>query len=650
MDDSTPTHVTFPGRVLFITDDPADVRAQLDGVDLPWPHDKPLRDDISTDELTPAHACFHYDEVLGEFALVGLRGGHVRRGDIAAGGFSVLVSGKSKGCGSSRETAPFAELAAGIKLVIAHSFEKIYLQNCQNIGLLTSTRFDLIPRILAGESLPRSLFSDGLDPIAREVVEHGGLLAHSVARLAGKHRPIPPSCAPRPMTLAEKIIARRVVTDASTGAVGVPHVAPGDAAFVRTDLRFTHEYVTPMAEAMFMRGFGADARVTEPQSALAFRDHLTFIDAVIPAGKLLDKAAGLAVTQRDFARRQGIQLIDERDDGGSEAICHAHIVENVAVPGQLIVGSDSHTCTAGVLGAFAFGAGATDLANAWRTNDIRVKVPKTIRVDLEGALAPDATAKDAVLTLLATDAVRAGDAIGSVLEFGGPGLASLDLDERATLTNMAVEAGAFTGLMVFDDAARQAVAAIRGVTPEQIGGDVLHPDADAVYAGRISLDLAQIQPMVATPGDPKNGRPITALSDRVPIDIAYGGSCTGGKATDMDLYARVLQSAADAGRTVAPGVKLYVQFGSQRVREYARSRGYIELFESVGATLINPSCGACINAGPGASRDASQVTVSAINRNYAGRSGPGSVYLASPLVVAASAINGYISGPHVEGL
>jgi len=151
--------------------------------------------------------------------------------------------------------------------------------------------------------------------------------------------------------------------------------------------------------------------------------------------------------------------------------------------------------------------------------------------------------------------------------------------------------------------------------------------------------------MVALPGDPRNGIPIESLEGEVRIDAAYGGSCTGGKMADMDMYAEVLQSALEQGKRVAPGVHLYLQFGSQRIKQYARERGYIQIFEQAGAELIDPSCGACINAGPGASPNAETVTVSAQNRNFPGRSGPGKLYLASPYVVAASAIAGKIVEP-----
>jgi 3-isopropylmalate/(R)-2-methylmalate dehydratase large subunit len=170
-------------------------------------------------------------------------------------------------------------------------------------------------------------------------------------------------------------------------------------------------------------------------------------------------------------------------------------------------------------------------------------------------------------------------------------------------------------------------------------------DPDAEYIETFDIDLSQVPSMVATPGDPRNGVALSDVRDKVKIDIAYGGSCTGGKKSDMDMYAAVLRKADERGLRVAPGVKCYIQFGSQHIREYAEHEGYIALFERVGVEVINPSCGACINAGPGKSNDPNEVTVSAQNRNFPGRSGPGNVYLASPLTVVASAVAGYIVTP-----
>jgi 3-isopropylmalate/(R)-2-methylmalate dehydratase large subunit len=210
---------------------------------------------------------------------------------------------------------------------------------------------------------------------------------------------------------------------------------------------------------------------------------------------------------------------------------------------------------------------------------------------------------------------------------------------------MSVEAGGFTGIIAADEVVWDYLAARRGLSREALQAMSVRADDGATYAHHFNIDLSTVVPMVATPGDPRNGIPLTRLANDVKIDIAYGGSCTGGKKADMDMYASVLERALDKGRSVAPGVKLFIQFGSQEIRQYAEDKGYIELFQRAGAELINPSCGACIKAGPGVSDRPDQVTVSAINRNFPGRSGPGQVYLASPLVVAASAIVGRIAGP-----
>ena len=183
------------------------------------------------------------------------------------------------------------------------------------------------------------------------------------------------------------------------------------------------------------------------------------------------------------------------------------------------------------------------------------------------------------------------------------------------------------------------------MSPDEVRARIVRADEGAAYAHRFDIDLDALGVMVATPGDPRNGVALSALPGEVKIDVAYGGSCTGGKKADMDMYASVLSRAVAQGRKVAPGVRLFIQFGSQDIREYAEAKGYIEVFQRAGAELINPSCGACIKAGPGVSERADEVTVSAINRNFPGRSGPGKVYLASPYVIAASAIAGHIVGP-----
>ncbi len=276
----------FAGHILFLTEDTSLIRRQLEGEDLEEElarklaaGELPLLSNISTDEITPGWVCFYYDETLGHYVYVGMREGAVKKDEVKNGGFAVVVSGLSKGCGSSRETAPYAEKWAGIQLVIAHSIEKIYGQNSQNIGLLTSTDLGLIERIRNDEEIALSEFTKGLDEISKDIVEYGGLFTYNKARLAGKIAPPLLETETRPMTIVEKIIARHAFVRA--GEVGVPAVKPGDALFAVADVRFSHEYVTPMAEALFKQALGTDARVTEPESVFAFRDHLTFLSRVM---------------------------------------------------------------------------------------------------------------------------------------------------------------------------------------------------------------------------------------------------------------------------------------------------------------------------------------------------------------------------------
>jgi 3-isopropylmalate/(R)-2-methylmalate dehydratase large subunit len=659
-----PDKLKFAGRILFLTEDTSLIRAQLEAVGDERQRleaelatrllsdDLPLMSNISTDEITPGWVCFYYDETLGQYVYVGMRDGAVKKDEVKAGGFAVVVSGLSKGCGSSRETAPYAEKWAGIQLVIAKSIEKIYGQNSQNIGLLTSTDFGLIERLRRNEEIPLEEFTRGLDSISKDIVEYGGLFNYNKARVAGEVTPPPletPANQPqRPMTIVEKIIARHAFVRA--GEIGVAAVKPGDALFAVADVRFSHEYVTPMAESLLKQSLGPEARVTEPESVFAFRDHLTFLNKVMsPKHRemgLLEKAEGLATTQEDFTTKQGIRLYGENPEGGSEAICHNAVVEDLALPGQIVIGTDSHTCMAGVLGCFAFGVGSTDMANAWFAKDIRIKVPETLRYVLKGRKRPDVAAKDVMLVILASNYMKTSKGIGKVLEFAGDDLKNWPLDERATLTNMSVEAGGTTGIIEPDESTLDYIVKMRGLDADEVRKGFTYSDPDAEYAAVFEIDLDEIRPMVALPGDPRNGIPIDELPSEVKIDAAYGGSCTGGKMADMDMYAEVLQNALAQGKRVAPGVHLYLQFGSQKIKQYARERGYIEIFERVGAELIDPSCGACINAGPGASASAETVTVSAQNRNFPGRSGPGKLYLASPYVVAASAIAGKIVEPY----
>jgi len=656
-----PDKVRLQGRIFFLTEDPELIKRQLAGEDLPWDTKNPannpkLRDDISTDEITPAHYCFYFDETLGEIPYLGLKCGNVTpigRGDVKRGGFVCAVSGKRRGKGSSREQSPYAEMCAGIRVVIAENIERIYKQNCQNLGLLTSTNFSLIDRIRGGEEIALSEFTAGEDEITRQVIEYGGLFPFNVARMQGKvflpaiQNAGAKAGAKQPMTLAEKIFARHMLNE--KGEVGVPSVKPGDTGFARADLRFSHEYVTPMAAIFFERYVGKDAKVNDSSSILFFRDHLTFLDEVISEEKkklgLLDLATQLKLKQQDFAKKQGIRLHGELTDRkGSEGICHSIVLESYALPGQLNIGSDSHTPHVGAIGCVAFGIGTTDVFNSWITKDVRVKVPESVKIVVRGKKHPNVTAKDFILKILSLDYVRSGKALAKVMEYAGEAIEELSVDERATMTNMAAEIGGFTGIVAPDKKAVDFLVERRGMDRAKAAAMIegLYSDPGAQYAHVIELDAADITPMVATPGDPGNGKYVRALNTPVPVEIAYGGTCTAGKNEDMDMYALVLADALKQGKRVAESVKFYIQFGSQETREYCLRKGYLEVFQKSGAHVIEPSCGACINAGPGVSTRPDQVVISAQNRNFPGRSGPGQMYLASPLTVAASAVAGYI--------
>jgi 3-isopropylmalate/(R)-2-methylmalate dehydratase large subunit len=714
-----PPEVRLEGRILFLVDDPELVRRQLEGEDVELTEEVRgrLRDNISTDEITPAYICYYFDETLGEFPYLGLKAGDefpIKQGSVKKGGFVASVSGRRRGKGSSREQSPYAEMMAGIRVVIAENIERIYRENCQNLGVLTSTNFELVERIRRGETIPLTEFTDGADEITRGIIEHGGLFNYNVARLQGLVNTPPISChheqpgsvapdaedvralrgsgagnlpgpgpdtgvdyaaaqfvatstsnadtdaigapegtphrGPRPMTIAEKIFARHWVTDLARGETGVQWVQPGDSGFVQTDIRFSHEYVTPMSAIFFERYVGEDERVLEPESILFFRDHLTFLkDAMSPERVqlgLLDVANQLEVKQREFAEKQGVRLYGELGHGkhGSEAICHSKILEQYALPGHVIIGSDSHTPHAGAVGCVAFGVGTTAIFNSWITRDVRVEVPRSFRVVVHGEKPENVSAKDFMLEILRHPYIKDGRAIGQIIEYAGPAVEALSVDERATMTNMAAEVGAFTGIVAPDAKTVEYLVTQRGMSREEAERltEGLFSDEGADYVTTIEIDASALRPMIALPGDPGNGLYVEELGDEVRIDIAYAGSCTAGKKEDMDMYARVLREYHERGVRKPEGVQLYIQCGSQEVYAYCQEQGYDRLFQEVGATFIEPSCGACINAGPGVSRRPTDVTISAINRNFPGRSGPGQLYLASPYTVAASAMEGRI--------
>jgi 3-isopropylmalate/(R)-2-methylmalate dehydratase large subunit len=639
--------LSLSGRVLFLSRSSDLMHRQLRGESLARAEVGDLADDVSTDEITPVAILSHYDDKLGRYPYTGFLAGSeqpVAASAVRDGGFCVTVGGKRYGKGSSREHSPAAEKLAGIRLVIAESFERIYRQNADNIGLFTSTDMGLVDRIQRGEAIPLEELLRGRDALAAAILRAGGLLRFGQESLRGVSAQ--PQPAQGPQTLFEKILARHALATPVTSAA----LQPGQGAFVRADLRFIHEYYTGMCAHMLHATFGRPLALTDPASIVVFEDHTSYMHRS-PAhlkGGLIPNMVAMVRAQREFASEHGLRMHrtlteDEaaRDDGSNVAgISHAMVAEHYALPGQVVVGTDSHTPHSGALGCVAFGVGTTDMANAFVTGAVRVTVPQVLRVQLDGELPAGVTAKDVVLHLLALAEIRAGAGVGKVFEFGGPVVRALSTDERATLANMTAELGGFTGIVEPDAETVRFLKERRNVDFELLPW--MRSDEGANYAAVIRLDCSGLTPMVARPGDPGNGVALeqVPVSDRVRVDIAYGGSCTAGKREDFDHYHEVLAWAAQRKLRVAPGVKLYLQFGTTAVRDYCVARGYLAAFEQVGAEILQPSCGACANCGPGSSADAAQVTVSAINRNFPGRSGPGQVWLASPPTVVASAIAG----------
>jgi 3-isopropylmalate/(R)-2-methylmalate dehydratase large subunit len=637
-------------RVLFLTKDLNLIREQLyNGLNLRMDDltVSDLLDDLNTDVMTPAWVCFdHRPDVIAENAYAGLLQGGQRIFEELAlkeGGFEVIVSGKRKGTGSSRETAAQCERWSGIKLVIAASFAPIHARNNINLGQLMGNHA-MLSRLQAGKSIPLNEFTDGHDPITRMIIENGGLFPFSALLAAGDLELPELDTETRPMTMVEKIISKKLL-----GAAAGNSVKPDDAAIVTVDGGYSHEFTTAQVHEFLSKEYGPDYSLSDPRKYAVFEDHLLYATEVTRFLPFKEKIETLRELQKTFQQHTGVRDYSAVD-GVSPGICHQVAREEFIDIGDFIQATDSHTCMGGGSNALTYGVGTTEYAALIYSGFTFVKVPESIRFELSGVLVPACTAKDVILHILWNHA-RREDTLDRSMEFGGPGLASLSMDERATLCNMATECSAKTGICEADERTFTWLAERReGQGFESIAERRIQPDADAVYSGGVhNIDLSSIRPMVAHPGDPDKGIPsdptngayIEDLGD-IQIDIAYAGSCTAGKEDDFRYYAEVVRAALAAGRRIPDDVECYIQFGSLSVKKLALRNGWVELFEAAGVKLIDPGCGACIGAGPGVSENSEQVTISAINRNYQGRSGPGRLYLANPLTVMASAFEGRI--------
>jgi len=628
------------GRVLWLTGDPDRLRAQLDGADLSPSDAGALRFGVSTDAMISGAACTlgYTSEVLGPWFLDGL-GGVVGRDDVLDGGFEVVVGGDAYGSGSSREVAVVAHQGAGIRLVVARSLQRIFQENLVYCGLPFTTDLDVVARLLAGEDVDLGAPGAGLPPLFGRVAEAGGLLRYGTALLAGSEPvPAPAGSTPRPMTCIERIAAATAWTG---DGVGVPAVRPGDQVLCRAGFRGLHEYTAGMVMSLYRSEWG-DVAPKRPEQVAAFEDHFVLLgedgvpEAVRtqrqgPAGRLRDEML-------DACSAAGIRVHGpgRADPAG---VCHRQVVERYARPGEVVVLTDSHSPTAGVLNTLAFGVGSTAMAFALRTGLVPVTVPRTVRVVIEGEPDGVLSPKDVVLHLIGDpwfreERWREGPTDTCAVQYGGAGLDAWSVDELSVLTNMSVEGGLMTGIV-------EPCETVAGYLRERGERDVafVAPDDSADYVRTIRVDLSTVPLTVATPGDSRNRARLDELGD-VPIHNVVVASCTGGSLADLRAAARVL-----AGHHVRAGVRLTVTPSSAAVAQAAEADGTAERLRAAGARLTPPGCGACIGNGPGVPAPG-ETTASTTNRNFDRRMGaPGPVYLVSPAVAAAAAVAGRLIDP-----
>lgn len=413
------------------------------------------------------------------------------------------------------------------------------------------------------------------------------------------------------MNIAEKILA---------GHCGIQKVHPGELVNVRVDLILANDITAPIA----IREFGRIGvkKVFDPSRVVMVADHF------VPNKDI--PSAQQTKMMRDFARAQGVIYFDV----GEMGIEHVILPEKgLVLPGDVVIGADSHTCTYGAVGAFATGMGSTDIAAAMATGEIWMKVPRTIRFVYHGKLQPWVGGKDLILHTIAD--IGVDGALYAAMQFEGKAIETLSMDGRLTMANMAIEAGAKAGIFRVDSVTLEYVRprAKRAFT-------IVEPDPDAHYEKTVEYDASMIEPQVAFPHLPSNARPISRVG-HVPIDQAVIGSCTNGRLEDLIAAARVLR-----GRKVARNVRCIIIPGSQQVYLDALRMGLIEAFIEAGAAVSTPTCGPCLGGYMGILAEGERC-ISTTNRNFVGRMGhvKSEVYLANPAVAAASAVLGRIGGP-----
>jgi len=420
------------------------------------------------------------------------------------------------------------------------------------------------------------------------------------------------------MTLAEKILAHKL---------GVPKVSAGELVEVPVDLTLANDITGPLAIKVFEST--CINKVFDPEKIALVMDHFT-------PNKDIKSAEQVRIC-REFAKKYGIKHYYE---GGACGIEHALLPElGLVVPGDVVIGADSHTCTYGALSAFATGVGSTDLAAAWITGKTWFKVPETIKFVYYGKLKPWVTGKDLILYTIGD--VGVDGALYKAMEFTGEVIERLSMAERMTMANMAIEAGGKVGLMVADE---KTLEFLKGRTKKE--PVILHPDKDANYADVREYDVSKIDLVVALPHLPSNVKFVKDLGEKVYIDQVVIGSCTNGRYEDLLMAAKVLK-----GRKVNPNVRCIIIPATPEVYRRALKTGLLEVFVEAGAIISPPTCGPCLGGHMGILAKGERA-VATTNRNFVGRMGhpESEVYLSGPAVAGASAVLGYIGTPEELGL
>lgn len=641
------------GSFLVLTADPVKTKSQLEGhrYNASEAAQLDLHYGVNTDAMISGQACTlgYTGSILGPYFLENFQE-VVRLNSIKDSDCQIIVGGDAYGTGSSREVAVVAHQGAGIDLVVAKSFQRIFQENMVYSGLPFTSDFSILDRLESGEQIALSELYDRLPPFFREVATSGGLLPYANRWLEGEISPwYPIEAEARSQTVVEKLIARRTWKTGTLGdaalSFGIDSVSPGDQVLCSVAFRGMHEYTAGMCMALYKEAFGVTP-VVNPDQVAAFEDHFVLIDEpTVPENTKkarLSSARKLATEMTEACDEFGLRLHGpgRNQDAG---VCHRIVVEQYASPGDIVVLTDSHTPTSGVLNTFAFGVGSTAMTFALRTGLIPVTVPKTVRVvvtgDAKGILSP----KDLILHIIGDpyfreEHWRSSPTDTCVIQFGGAGLDQWNVDELSVLTNMTVEGGLMTGVVEPCQPIVQFMNERRGTWDET---SLVYPDDNAEYERVIDINLDEVALTVATPGDSRNRSSLNELST-VEIQNVVIASCTGGSLADLRAAAEILR-----GRQLQNGVRLTVTPSSTLVEIQARKEGLMDVFERVGAVISPPGCGSCIGNGPGIPLP-NETTASTTNRNYDRRMGaPGPVYLVSPAVAAASAITGRLTDPRM---